>query len=249
MAVNDLVGGLRGGVAFLSRLPVDSGEADWERFRTLPVAFPLVGYLIGALVALPFFLPAPSATVAFAYLLALAVVVGIPHFDGVADLGDAVAAHGPSSRRAALKDTDTGVGAIVAVAVVFLGLVLAALALSTAPLAVAVAVVIAAEVGAKLGMATVGCLGTAGHEGMGSQFTTVLDSEMLVVPALAAVPAAVAVLPATLAAVLAGPLVAVVLVDWADEQLGGVSGDIFGATNELARVAGLHLGVVAWTLW
>ena len=35
---------------------------------------------------------------------------------------------------------------------------------------------------------------------------------------------------------------------WAQTNLGGVSGDVLGATNELARVAGLHAGVVAWTL-
>jgi adenosylcobinamide-GDP ribazoletransferase len=42
--------------------------------------------------------------------------------------------------------------------------------------------------------------------------------------------------------------VALALLWWADAALGGASGDVFGASNELARVAGLHAGVVAWTL-
>jgi adenosylcobinamide-GDP ribazoletransferase len=30
--------------------------------------------------------------------------------------------------------------------------------------------------------------------------------------------------------------------------LGGISGDVLGAANELGRVVGVHAGVVAWTL-
>jgi adenosylcobinamide-GDP ribazoletransferase len=53
--------------------------------------------------------------------------------------------------------------------------------------------------------------------------------------------------PAGLAAVAAGPLVAVGLLWWARANLGGPSGDVLGASNELARVVALHAGVVVWT--
>ena len=250
MALSSVAGGLRGGVAFLTRVPVGSGEADWNRFRSFPAAFPLVAYPIGALAALPFLSGVSPPTVAFGYLLALVVLVGIPHFDGVADLGDAAAAHGAGDAREALKDTATGVGAIVAVAVVVGGLLLGALGLAAAPTRVAVGIVVAAEVGAKLGMATVACLASAAHEGLGSAFTERAEPALLFGPLLAALPAALLVDPlrAGIAAVAAGPLVAVGLIRWADGTLGGVNGDVFGATNELARVLGLHLGVIAWTL-
>ena len=252
MALSAIVGGVRGGVAFLTRLPVGSGEDDWDRFRSFPAAFPLVAYLVGAVAALPFLVAgaAPAPTVAFGYLLTLVVLVGIPHFDGVADLGDAMAAHGDGASREALKDTATGVGAIVAVGVVIGGLVLGALALAAGPPLVAVGIVVAAEVGAKLGMATVACLASAAHEGLGSAFTGRSEPALLLGPALAALPAALFFAPvaAGLVAVAAGPLVAVGLIRWADGTLGGVNGDVFGATNELARVIGIHLGVIAWTL-
>ncbi|TVT93597.1 adenosylcobinamide-GDP ribazoletransferase, partial [Haloferax volcanii] len=35
---------------------------------------------------------------------------------------------------------------------------------------------------------------------------------------------------------------------WGRARLGGVSGDLLGATNELARAAAVHAGVVTWTL-
>jgi len=251
VVLRSIAAGLRGGIAFLTRIPVGTDESDWDRFRAFPATFPLVAYLIGAIAAIPFvfFLPPPVA--AFGYLVVLVVLVGIPHLDGVADLGDAMAAHGGAAAETALKDTTTGVGAIVAVTVVVSGLVLGAIGLGGVPPTAAVGIVIAAEVGAKLGMATVACLGTAAHEGLGSSFTGSSEPALLVGPVVAAAPAAllVAPSPAGIAVVAAGPVVAVGLLRWANGTLGGVNGDVFGATNELARVAGLHVGVIVWTLW
>lgn len=249
MALSDVIGGIRGAVAFLTRMPIRTDEDDWDRFRAFPATFPLVAYFIGALAALPFVVAIPTATVAFGYLLVLIVVVGIPHLDGVADLGDAAAAHGSEAKKRALKDTTTGVGAIVAVAVVVAGLLVAAIELAALPARTAVGVVVAAEVGAKLGIATVVCLGTASHEGLGSAFTRGAEPILLVGPLLVSLPALlIGPFPAAVAVVAVGPLVAIGLLRWANRTLGGVSGDIFGATNELARVFGLHVGVVMWTL-
>jgi len=244
----NVLAGLRGAVAFLTRIPIPTDGGDWDRFRSFPAGFVAVAYLIGALAAIPFLAPVPPTVAAFGYLLALVVVVGIPHLDGVADLGDAAAAHGTDAARRALKDTQAGVGAVVAVAVVVAGVVLAAIAVAALPPLVAAAVVVAAEVGAKLGMATVACLGTAAHEGMGSAFTSRADPPLLVGPLALAIPAAVAVAPASAAAVAAGPLVAVLAVRRTTAEFGGVNGDVFGATNELGRLFGLHGGVIAWTL-
>jgi adenosylcobinamide-GDP ribazoletransferase len=247
VTADELRAGLRGGVAFLTRLPLESGEQEWLRFQEFPAAFPLVGYLVGALAALPFLLLGGVAA-AFAYPVALVGVVGIAHLDGVADLGDAAVVHDTADRREILKDTTTGVGAIVAVGLVLVGLALAGLALAELPLVVAVGLVVASEVGAKLGMATVACLGSAAHEGLGAGFTRNTGPPLLAGPAVAALPAVVAGRSlAALVAVAAGPLVAVAVLRWADRHLGGVNGDIFGAVNELGRVVALHAGVFTWT--
>jgi adenosylcobinamide-GDP ribazoletransferase len=73
-------------------------------------------------------------------------------------------------------------------------------------------------------------------------------------------PVAVALLPLLLVAPVTGvaavvaaalaPVGAARLVGrWSENHLGGVSGDVLGAANELGRVAGVHAGVVAWTLF
>jgi len=242
---------LRGALGFLSRLPVGHSEAAWTRFTETPAAFPLAGYVVGALVAVPFLgvtrLPAP--VVVAAYLAAVVLVTGVNHADGLADLGDAAAVHGsPAERREVMRDTTVGVGAVLALATALLGLALGALSVTTLPVAAAVAVVLASEVGAKLAMATLACTGSPSHEGFGSALLAANGRGKLLVALLAAGPATLLAPPATAIAVAAGPAVAFGLRRWADRTLGGVGGDVFGAANELARVVALHAGVTAWYL-
>ena len=250
MALSDLGNAFRGGVAFCTRLPVSGSERDWLRFQEVPATFPAVGYLLGLLLAVPFvLLDGPAPAVAAVYLVAVYLLTGVNHLDGVADLGDAAAIHDGADRREALKDTTTGVGAVGSVAVVVAGLALGAASVSGLPVGIVfiAGLVVASEVSAKLSMATVACLGTAAHEGLGSQFTRNADPTLLLGPAVVAVPAALVGGVPTVLAVAAGPLVAYGLVRWADAALGGVNGDVFGAANELARVAALVVGVIAWT--
>lgn len=244
---------VRGALGFLTRLPVGHSEGAWAAFHGAPWAFPLAGYAVGALMAVPlvFVDAVPAVTVAAGYLSAVVAVTGVNHLDGVADVGDAAVVHGDrDDRREVLKDTTVGVGAVAAVALVVAGLALGALGVAGLPVRVALGVVVATEVGAKAGMATVACLGAAPHDGLGAQFTERAASTDLA-PALAvALPVAVASWPSLAAgAALVGALGAgAVTFRWLTGLLGGANGDVFGAVNEVGRVVGLHLGVVAWTL-
>lgn len=240
---------LRGALGFLTRLPVGHDEPSWDAFRRTPVAFPLAGYLVGALLALPVLLPVPDPVVAFLFVLAIVVVTGITHLDGLADLGDAAVVHDPDRRRAAMKDTRVGVGGTVAVCVALVGLTLAGLALADLPAPTAAALVVAAEVTAKLSMAGLAAFGTAAHEGLGSQ--VIGASRRGSLPAAAVVlPALVLTWPSPAAAVglLAGLLVAWSLARWVRGWLGGLNGDALGAANELSRLAALHGGIVVWSV-
>ncbi|WP_435067644.1 adenosylcobinamide-GDP ribazoletransferase [Haloplanus sp. C73] len=245
---------VRGALAFLTRLPVGASEAAWDAFRRTPVAFLAAGYVVGALAALPLSLPVPVSTAVAGYLLVLYLVTGVTHADGLADCGDAAATHGSDTdRRAALKDAQTGVGGALAVSLALVTLALGALGVAGAGPRVAVRLALAAEVSAKAGMATLAALGTPGHEGLGSAVVGESDAIGLlpVVPVagLAAVAAPTGSGPALVATLLAGPAVALVVGRWGARRLGGVTGDVLGAANELGRVAALHAGVVVWTLW
>jgi len=242
---------VRGAVGFLTRLPAGTDAASWAAFRRTPAAFVPAGYLVGALVAVPFLLGLPAVTLAVVYPAALVVVTGINHADGVADLGDAAVVHGDAEeRRAVMKDSTLGVGGTLALALVVAGLVTAAAGLVGLPVREAVAVVVAAEVSAKFGMAALACLGTAPAPGLGADLTAAATLRNLLVPLLLALPAAALGYPPLVAAaaLAAGIGAALLLWRWAVRVLGGPTGDVFGAANELARIAALHAGVIAWTL-
>lgn len=241
---------LLGALGFLSRLPVGRNDRAWRAFRSTPIVFPLVGYVLGPLVALPLILSEPAPTVALLFVGGVYVATGINHVDGVADLGDAMVVHGEAAdRRRVMKDTAVGTGGVLTVAFVVLGLGTAGLAISALPTK-AVLLVVVAEVGAKLGMGILVCLGSAAHEGLGSALTANARPRSVVPAVLAASPSILLTWPrllSGLAALLVAIVVALLSLRWARRYLDGVSGDVFGAVNELARVAALHAGVIVWT--
>ncbi|MFC6951778.1 adenosylcobinamide-GDP ribazoletransferase [Halorubellus litoreus] len=260
-----------GALGFLTRVPVGRDGDAWAAFTAAPAAAVVPGYVVGALAAVVVAAPLavasdlPVASVAFAYVLAVYALVGVNNLDGVADCGDAMVVHGDRDRRReVLADTTTGVGALAAVSLVVAGLALGAVAVAgTAPF-VAVAVVLAAEVGARVGLAALAAFGSAPHDGLGSAITegagvgTAVLALALAGPAVAwpllaagstlagAASGAVAV---AAAGAFAGALAGTAVVGaWATRRLGGPNGDVFGAATEVARVLGLHAGVLAWTL-
>jgi adenosylcobinamide-GDP ribazoletransferase len=250
---------LRGAVGFLTRVRVGGDQADWRAFTDAPWAFPVVGagvgLLLGTVTALLHWVGFGGAT-GVLFLGALVALLGITHFDGIADLGDAAVVHGDAETRVAvLKDSDVGVGAVVALVIALLGTASAVASLGVLPVRQVVAVVAAAEIGAKAAMAGVACLGTARHEGLGSQFTEWNGRRELGVATLVALalwllllvlapgPAPV-VGSAFLGALLGGGLLAY----WANSLLDGVNGDVFGAVDVAARLVGLYAAVASTRL-
>lgn len=244
---------IRGAVGFLTRIPVGGTEADWAAFRRAAYTLPVVGALIGGLAGSVFYLPVQPPTLVAAYLVGLYLLTGVTHADGLADLGDALAVHGDADRkRAVLKDSATGVGGTLLLAVTLLVVALGALSFAGIGPWRALRLVVAAEVGAKLGMALVACYGRPAHEGLGSQLVGELTHRsfapavVVSLPAIAAAPNGLA--PALVAAVTTGPAVGLAVLTWGHRTLGGVSGDLLGATNEIGRALALHVGVSVWIL-
>lgn len=242
---------LAGALGFLTTLPVPVTEDAWEGFRRHPETLPVVGYLVGALVAIPV-VASPSAPLGgFAFVLAVFLVTGINHLDGLTDLADGLAVHGTETERVeAMRDSALGVGGLLSGALVVLGLFAVGWEL-TGLQWTAVGVVVAAEVAAKLAMLVVLVRGTPRHEGLGSALADDASPRSLAVGALLAAPAALLTWPgpASAVALATGVVVALVVQSLATSRLGGISGDVLGATNEVARLAALLAGVMAWTLW
>lgn len=250
---------VRGALGFLSALPVGQRRSEWEAFADSPGVIPVVGYCTGALAAVPFLLllviALPAALVGFLYVLFLYLVTGINHVDGLLDVADGVATHSDEAEaRAAMKDSDIGVGAVLSLGIVLLGLFALGQTMALAATGGAVfriaGLVLAAEVGAKLAMALVVVRGTAAHEGLGQLLAENADRRTGVVALVLALPALFLTWPHPAAgvALVAGGLIGIASEHWAAGRLGGINGDVAGATNEMARLGALTTGVLAWTL-
>ncbi|MFB6210293.1 MAG: adenosylcobinamide-GDP ribazoletransferase [Halobacteriales archaeon] len=243
-----MIAALRGGLGFLTRLPVSSSDGDWDAFRTTPAAMPIVGYVIGVGLSVIFLFELSAPAAAALFLAVLYLLTGINHIDGLADLGDSAVVHGDADRRrTVMHDTAVGVGGVLAVGLVLATLALGGLALADLPTVVAVGIVIAAEVGAKAAMALCACRYTAAHEGLGAEFLDALDPADWPPVVAISLPALVFVPPGGGGALLGAGAVGLIIARWSARRLDGLSGDVLGAINELARVVGLHVGVIAWT--
>jgi adenosylcobinamide-GDP ribazoletransferase len=251
-------------LSFLTIIPV-GGKEDFI-FTTAEhmYLFPLIGGLIGAfasayylasgaivafllglansLVALPvgFLAQLIPAAMTIAFLL---VITGLQHFDGLIDLGNAIGLGNVHDRKmVAHAWTVTYAGAVLALAVeaaAFIGLFF------VNPV-FAFAAVFAAEVAAKLAMVTVVWVGKPSHKGLGSIFLAKAKKPL---NAVAYVVSAVLVFPVfaflgdwVLGLVAVGVVLLCVPVAFGMEKVaeavfGGVSGDMIGATNEVARAA------------
>ena len=212
----------------------------------------IVGFLLGlanGVVALPVGLLSVAIPAAMT-LAFLSVITGLQHFDGLIDLGNAVGLGNLHDRKMkAHAWTVTYWGAVLALVVefaAFAGLFLAGS--FTGDIWLVFAGVLAAEVAAKLSMVTIVWIGKPSHKGLGSIFLAKAKKNLNAVAYVIAAAIAFPVFAllgnlllglAAVGVVLASVAVAVGMRAVSNRVFGGVSGDMIGATNEVARAVAL----------
>jgi adenosylcobinamide-GDP ribazoletransferase len=234
-------------VSFLIVLPVSMDENLLVDCARLMFLFPLVGALLGLLAGLFgwvafYFLPGLVAgALVFGVLLLL---TGLNHTDGLLDFGDGVMAHGSPERKIEIMhDQLTGAGGLT---LGTMTLLVSALAFGQLGTSVVVQCVIAVEVSAKLSMVIGAWAGKSVHKGMASLFLEAMhgrkgNARLVVALALAFGVAGPLMWfsgfgSSGFVVVLATVLAGLVMVGVAHRHFGGVTGDVLGATNELARM-------------
>jgi len=216
----------------------------------------IVGFLlslVNQVVALPtgFLVKLFPAAMTVAFLL---VLTGLQHFDGLIDLGNAVGLRNVHDRKmVAHAWTVTYSGAVLALVVEFAAFV----GLFFVNPLFAFGAIIAAEVSAKLAMVTIVWVGKPSHKGLGSIFLSKAKKNL---NAVAYVIAVLIVFPVFtlmgnpllglvgVGIVLVSIPVALVMEKVSEGVFGGVSGDMIGATNEVARAVTLVLFAVVLML-
>jgi adenosylcobinamide-GDP ribazoletransferase len=230
---------------FLTIFPTPRKERDDDEVASLSlVYFPLVGLLLGAMLlgiyyALMLVLPSP---VVFALIvIALAVVTGGHHLDGLMDSLDGVFGGQSKEEKLAIM-RDSKVGAF-GVAGVILLLLLKYVSLTSAPLLPAL--LLMPTLGRWAMLNAIFFFPYARPDGMGLPFKRGANWQRLTIATILPVVAALAILRwKGLVLLVVLWLIVFGIARFVQHRLGGLTGDNYGAINEIAEVATLILIVL-----
>jgi adenosylcobinamide-GDP ribazoletransferase len=243
------VSGLLAALRYLTIVPVPGPrptgrDALGAAAAWLPVVGGLLGLVLAAvdLVAGRIF---PRLLAALLTVTAWKLLTGGLHLDGLADCLDGLVGRDAEHRLAIMRDSRIGAfGAIGLILLLLLDLV----ALADLPPTVASRTLIAAPVIARAMPALVARLfRTARADGHGASFRAALAPSSVGIGLAVALAVAVACLGwRGLASLAVGVAAALALAWFMARRLGGVTGDVLGATVELSELAVL-LTISAWT--
>lgn len=241
--------GLAGAIRFLTRVPVPGRgtEAD-DLARSVPW-FPVVGAMVGALVAAVYaaglqIWPAPVAAVVA--IVAGLALTGAFHEDGLADTADALGAGAshtsPAEALRIMRDPTLGSYGVLALVV---SVAMRVLALAVLDAAGAVAVMVGAHSLARGAAVSAMSARTATSDGLGAAHARRVGGREIGLALAAALILSVAAMGAWgLAAAAVAALATVAITHRARRMLGGITGDILGAVEQVTEVL-ILLGAAA----
>ncbi|NDF48216.1 MAG: adenosylcobinamide-GDP ribazoletransferase [Nitrosopumilaceae archaeon] len=202
--------------------------------------FPVIGIAIGLLIGavgwgLSFFLE--PLVVGLLVTASLVLITGIHHTDGLSDFADGLMVKGSKEKKLeVMRDPKVGSAGIVAIVFYVAAAVIALSFMKGFELFYAILI---GEVIAKFCMVLSASIGPSAWQGSNSAFIeSMKDKKKLVVAG--AITISVIVLfqnNAGFVALAAAIAVTLVIMGVSKRSFGGISGDIMGAINELARVS------------
>jgi adenosylcobinamide-GDP ribazoletransferase len=237
-----------GAVSFLTRVPTGTGTREPAELARFVPWFPAVGAGVGLAVAATYAAagellpPLAAATVAVVGGICL---TGAFHEDGLGDTADAfMGSHDREGTIRILHDPRLGTFGVLAVAASLLLRVAAVAAL--APAAALAALPAAHALSRATAVAAMTVLPAAGDTGLGASYVLALSRRRALAGAAAGLAAALVLLgTAAVWAAAAAALAAALLGRLAVRRVGGLTGDVLGAVQQLAEILVLLAAVAA----
>lgn len=247
--VHPTINGLLGIISFSTRIPVNRMVTIEEMASTV-ILWPYVGLLIGFFAALVAYV---SQNVLGLNIMLTAAIVysfsiwftGFNHTDGVMDMGDGLMVHGDAQKRlSVMRDSTVGTGGI---ATFFVVASITLVALASVPSEYFILSVLIMEFAAKFSMITSMVIGKDDTKGIGRLIKSGINSKILLVLVVinSLIGYLILGLPGT-CAIIASVCTGLYLAHMADEKFGCVTGDIMGASSEIARVVSLIVLLVSF---
>lgn len=236
---------LKGAISFLSVIPISrmSSSIDINDIALGMYFFPLVGAIIGfAVGALAFIISMyfPPLVVGFIVVFALIAITGISHVDALADFADGLMVRGgKDAKHRAMDDPAIGSAGTVALILYISGMIIIISGFSTSTKLLAS--LIASEVIAKYTMVLQAHVGQSAWEGSSSPFTKAMKDRWRLIAATGITLPLICFATGLTGVVslCSSTIIAMIIHYSSNKSLGGISGDVLGASNEISRLSSL----------
>lgn len=242
-----IIRGLIDVIGFLTIIPVSkASKGNLINTANHMYFFPVVGGFIGFLAGFfAWFLLTilPEVVVGVLTLGFILAFTGFSHIDGLLDFGDGLMVQGPLERKVkAMRDRHVGAGGVT---LAFIVALTSAVCISQIPKNLIIQGLISSEVSAKLSMVILAGIGRSAYKGLGMYFVDAMHKHLWgiikVVTALTISIIIVLLLLGVLGLtiILSAVVVSIILVAVSNRNFNGVTGDVFGAANEISRMISL----------
>ena len=232
--------GISSVISFLTIIPSKNVELDIvaKNMYLFPIAGALIGLIVGAGgYGLSLFLQ--PLIVGLLLTGSIVIITGIHHTDALCDFADGMMAKGTKEKKLkAMRDPAVGSAGVITVVLYAGGMIMALSMMKGYALFQAI---LLSELLAKFVMVLQANRGLSAWQGLSSPFTqSMKDKKKIGVAAvLSIVPIVVIGGMTGVIVITTGVGLAFLLLAVANRSFGGISGDVFGATNELVRLSSL----------
>lgn len=241
-------------IAFLTIIPVGMDPDCLTDAANYMYLFPAIGALIGSLAGLLAWILIrilPNLIVGILTLGFILLVTGLHHTDGLLDFGDGIMYQDSSEKKIEIMhDQQTGTGGL---ALGLITILTTALCIAQLNVGIIFQSLVVSEVSAKLAMVILAWCGRSAHKGMNTYFINAMHGSRrklrLITALLISFVISLPMLRLVGFTAIMASLIAASIILWASNRhFRGVTGDVMGATNELARMSSLLsiLTVIKW---
>jgi adenosylcobinamide-GDP ribazoletransferase len=205
--------------------------------------FPVCGGIIGIIVGFIAFFSSmflPQYITSLIVLVTFVIVTGVHHIDALADFADGLMVKGDrESKRKAMSDPIVGSAGATALIINFIGLFIALLSFDSS-LKLLYAIVVS-EIIAKYVMVMQASVGDSAWSGFSSAFTIEMKKRSKITISTIFTIVLVLSIEGVLGLLTLGIVIIIGFIIYiiSYRNFGGVSGDVFGASNEIARLSSL----------
>jgi len=230
--------------SFLTIIPTSKGSIiDLNIIAKNMHYFPLCGGIIGIIIGLVGLLSStflPQYFSSFIVLVTFAIVTGFHHIDALADFTDGIMKKGDrQSKRKAMSDPYVGSAGASALIINFIGLYIGVLNFES-PIKLFYAIIVAETI-SKYVMVMQASIGASAWSGLSSPFTIEMKKRSKVTISIIITVVLIFVIEGIMGLLTLGIVIIIGLIILliSYKNFGGVSGDVFGASNEISRLSAL----------